>query len=273
MYDFYFGTPEEIIRDPKRFLLTIKRMLPRWCNSIPDSEYLAIHDLLAAVTLPERPVLVETGSGASTIVLCYWALATNGELYTWDIDGAKLAYLRGVLNDTLMRHFTDRNLHNHWKYVAFSSTSPHAGIPMLGELGKRVSACFLDSEHTLDTLMTEVRFLTPLLSDAALVCIDDGNYAYVHHNTAYINMVRRKQGLPPIPEAPGNLGQRFWQEVQHHLQHSFRSVEYLNDPYKQTYRSDLFWSYFRADRETMAGLQMEKTEDLEHRFDAWRVHR
>ena len=42
MYDFYFGTRKEIEEDPKNWLLTIKRMLPRWPNGIPDTEYIAL---------------------------------------------------------------------------------------------------------------------------------------------------------------------------------------------------------------------------------------
>ena len=70
MFDFYFGTREEIAQDEKKFLLSVKRMLPRWVNSIPDSEYLAIYDSLESLsTKSARPVIVETGAGASTIVL------------------------------------------------------------------------------------------------------------------------------------------------------------------------------------------------------------
>ena len=123
MYDFYFGTRDEIDSDPKKFLLTIKRMLPRWCNSIPDSEYLALYDVINGLPLPDKPVFVETGSGASTIILCYFALKTGGEVFTWDINGSKLAYLRSVLNDTLMRHYEEENLSNHWKYITFDSNS------------------------------------------------------------------------------------------------------------------------------------------------------
>ena len=117
MYDFYFGTKEQIEKNPKKFLLTIKRMMPRWCNSIPDSEYLAIYDAIEELQLPKNPVFIETGSGASTIILCYLALKNNGELYTWDINGSKLFYLRSIINDTLMGHFNDKNLNNHWKHI------------------------------------------------------------------------------------------------------------------------------------------------------------
>ncbi|BCB96317.1 hypothetical protein JZK55_12390 [Dissulfurispira thermophila] len=273
MYDFYFGKREDIEKDPKRFLLAIKRMLPRWCNSIPDSEYLALYDVLDDLKLLDKSVLVETGSGASTIVLCYFALKTGGELYTWDINGSKLAYLRSIINDTLMRHFVDKNITNHWKYVAFSSISEFAGVGMLKEMGKKVNACFFDSEHTLDVLMAELKGVTEILANEAVVAIDDGNYFYKSYNTAYINMIRAKHNLPPINESPDNIGRHFWEEVSEYLKKNFKNVEYIKDTYKQTYQTDIFWTYYKTDREVMSGLDMEKTDDLDHRFDAWKVWR
>lgn len=52
MYDFILGDKATILKnaeEEKKFLLSVKRMLPRWCNSIPDSEFLAIYDILADV--------------------------------------------------------------------------------------------------------------------------------------------------------------------------------------------------------------------------------
>lgn len=273
MYDFFLGNREEIDLNPQKYLLAIKRMLPRWCNSIPDSEYLAIYDTLAEISLPEGCVLVETGSGASTIVLCYFALKHSGELYTWDTNGSKLAYVRSILNDTLMKYFNNHNLNNHWKYVAFESTSDFVGIPMLSEMNKTVSACFLDSEHTLKVLMSEIRALKPLLTEGALVAIDDGNYRYKSYNTSYINMIRKKHNLTAIEDSSDNIGNFFWKEVEGFLRSNFTKVIHLNDSYKSNYISDIFWSYYKTDREIMAGLMMEKTDDLDHRFDAWRVWR
>lgn len=273
MYDFYFGSKEEIDKDPKTYLLNIKRMLPRWCNSIPDSEYLALYNLLSEVNFSKKPVLAETGSGASTIVLCYFALKHDGELFTWDTNGSKLFYLRAVLNDTLMNHFRDKNLNQHWKSIAFSSTSPFAGIRMLKEMNKKVSAMFLDSEHTLDTLMKEMQELSEIFSDSTLVAIDDGNYNCRFQNYAYINMIRKKQGLPPVQDSKDNIGKCFWEEIEFFLKSKFRKVEHLEDTYKTDYSTDLFWSYFKAHRNLAQELKMEKTDDLAHRFDAWRVER
>lgn len=271
MYDFYLGTQEEIKADPKKYLLTIKRMMPRWCNCIPDSEYLALYDLLAEHKFPKNPILVETGSGASSIVLCYFALLTDGELYTWDISGSKLFYLRSILNDTLMRYFNGKNLSNHWKYIAYDSNSEYAGINMLKELEKKVSACFFDSEHTLSVLMREIRSICELLAETAIVAIDDGNYNYRHQNLAYINMLRKKHDLPAIEDFPDNIGRSFWLEVNDYLIGKFKSVEYLADNYKKNYKADIFWDYYKNEREVTNKLSMEKSDDLEHRFDAWRV--
>ena len=46
MYDFYLGSREEIARDEIKFLIAIKRMMPRWVNSLPDSEFMALAQIL-----------------------------------------------------------------------------------------------------------------------------------------------------------------------------------------------------------------------------------
>lgn len=271
MYDFYFGSKKEIKDDPIKFLLTIKRMMPRWCNSIPDSEYIAIYDATKNIQLPKNPVFVETGSGSSTIILCYLALQNNGELYTWDINGSKLFYLRSIINDTLMKYFSDMNLNNHWKYIAYNSNSRFAGIDILKELNKKISACFLDSDHTLNVLKKEITSICKNCSKEAIISIDDGNYSYKYQNTAYINMIRKKQELPPIDNPSDNNSGHFWKEIDNILRKKFKNVEHIKDSYKTKYQSDIFWSYYNSDREIMGKLSMEKTKDLEHRFDAWKI--
>ncbi len=271
MYDFYFGSREKIESDQERYLLFIKRMLPRWTNSIPDSEYLALHHLLAAADFEgRRPVFVETGVGASSIPLLHHAFKNEGVLYSWDMNGLKGAYLRGVMTDTLAAHH-EKALTRHWKFIAYNSHSAGAGLPILGELGVQVDFCFLDSEHTRDVLLGEVERLQPFLRDGAVVAIDDANYDYVHTNTAYVNMVRKKVGLGPLEDPPGNRGKVFYQDVEDFLKTRWKQVEHLSDTYKTSYRSDLFWSYYDADRQAMGEQGMEKLGALEHRFDSWRV--
>ena len=46
MYDFYFTDIKNIKKNPEKFLIFVKRLLPRWANGIPDSECIAIFKLL-----------------------------------------------------------------------------------------------------------------------------------------------------------------------------------------------------------------------------------
>ena len=68
MYDFYFGSQKDINNDEEKYLLSIKRMMPKWMNSIPDTEFIAINEVSKKVE-KENPVFVETGLGASSIIL------------------------------------------------------------------------------------------------------------------------------------------------------------------------------------------------------------
>ena len=138
MYDFILGDKETILQnndEEKKYLLSVKRMLPRWCNSIPDSEFLAIYDVLNEEgSKVEKPVYVETGSGASTIVLFWFAMKNGGKLYTWDTNGSKLHFLRNVIQDAILRVFQDYSIWQVWCPVAMMSTSPYAGITALQEI-------------------------------------------------------------------------------------------------------------------------------------------
>jgi predicted O-methyltransferase YrrM len=271
MYDFYFGTKEEIIDQEDKYLIFVKHMLPRWCNSIPDSEYLAIHTAIKSLDLnSKKPVFVETGAGASTIALLYHAMQTDGVLYSWDINGPKGAFLRSVFADTLSLHL-GKNIFDHWKFVAYSSLSDQLGLDILGELGLAVDFCFLDSEHTKEVLLGETKRVCRYLREGAILAIDDANYDYVHTNTAYINMQRKKLGLKPIGDISGNQCDPFYVEVERFLATKWEKVQHLDDSYKKEFKKDIFWSYYGADREVMGKEGMEKLGNLDHRFDSWQV--
>lgn len=270
MFDFYFGSKKEIEENEADFILFIKRMMPRWCNSIPDSECIALLDLLNTLPDKERPVIVETGTGASTIPLLYYAVKNNGVLYTWDTNQNKLAYIRNLCNDTIFNHFK-KSIFDHWKYIGYQSTSEHLGIPILKELNEKVDFCFFDSEHTSNNLLEELSSVNPVLNDGAIVAIDDANYNYINTNFAYINIFRKKLGLTPVESPEENIGNHFYEDVYSYLKQHWNTVEYLNDTYKENYSDDIFWSYYSSDRKAIASVGMEKTDELHHRFDSWMV--
>ena len=269
MYDFYLGSKKEISSDEENFLISIKRMLPKWMNSIPDSEYLALHRVTSMIE-KDKSVFVETGVGASSIALLFNAIKNDGVLYSWDTNGEKASQIRTVCTETLCQYF-DCNINKHWKVIDYFSTSPYAGLPMLAELDLNVDLFFHDSEHVLSVILDELRSVTPLLSDDAVICMDDANYDFKHTNTAFINVVRKKLGLPPIGDLDDNHSKEFYIEVEDYLKRKFHRVTKIEDTYKEEYREDLYFTYFNNELQIKSSLKMENLDLIEHRFDAWRL--
>jgi len=173
MYDFLLGSANENIKNEKGFLLAIKRMLPKWMNSVPDSEYLAISDIIKSY-LKSKVTLVETGVGASTIVLFYWAARRGGKLFSWDTNGEKASQIRGVLTETIGKNF-GIDVCKSWHFVNSESLSEYTGLGILKELGEKVDLFFHDSEHTLDTILAEISLIKTVLKNKSIICLDDAN--------------------------------------------------------------------------------------------------
>lgn len=273
MYDFYFGEPQQVLENDKDFLLTVKRMMPRWCNSIPDSEFMAIYNDLAGSQIANPAssgVIIETGCGASTIVLAHFAFKFGKTLYTWDINQNKLSYIKSIIVDTIEKLFR-RSVYEHWIPVPYVSTSQDLGLPILKELGKRVDFGFFDSEHTHAVLGPELDLALELVNDGAVIALDDANYNFKFKNTAYINVMRKKLGLGPVASDASNLGDSFCDMAHARIRQKFPASVKIDDTYKKDYKNDLFWQYFANDRNIMNNLEMEKLSQLEHRYDSFRI--
>lgn len=274
MYDFYFGTDENIAKDEIKYLISIKRMMPRWINSIPDSEFIALARLLneqgsVARKTNDDFIAVETGAGASSLAFIFYAIKYNGIAFTWDINGEKGSHIRTVCTETMGNYFK-KTINEHWKLVAFDSTSPYLGLAILKELDLKVDIFFHDSEHVWNTIEKELKEITPLLKEGAVVALDDANQDFLHTNIAYINTFRKKLNLSSI-ELPDNRTEPFYKKVEELLSVYWSDVEYLADIYKEKYTSDPYFSYYNAEFEVKANLGTERTEALEHRFDSWRI--
>lgn len=272
MYDFFLGTPEEIAADEARYLVAIKRMMPRWVNSMPDSEFRAIAQLLdeRGAASGGDFVAVETGAGASTLALVFYAMKHGGIAYSWEMNSAKGSVIRQVCTETMARYFR-RPVDEHWRLVSFNSVSPHLGLASLCELCRHVDLFFHDSEHTWNTIRGELESVVPLLRDDSVVALDDANLNWLHTNVGYVNTFRRKLGLPDIDEPADNRVEPFWIETERLLSERFDRVEHLPDLYKEGYRTDPYFAYYDAEFWIKAGFGTERDESLEHRFDSWRV--
>lgn len=275
MYDFFLGSREDIAANETKFLIAVKRMMPRWVNSLPDTEFLSLVALLdeqarAARDAGRRFVAVETGAGASTLAFAYCAMKYDGIAYSWDYNGEKGSLIRTVCTETMGNVF-GKHVDTHWKLVAHDSLSPYLGLPVLSDLVDHVDMFFHDSEHTWNAVHAELKAVNPLLVEGAVVALDDANQDYLHTNMAYINTFRRKLGLSAIERTADNTSSPFYQEAQRFLQANWGEVDYLPDLYKKNVKNDPYFAYFDAEFDIKAELGTERIEKLEHRFDSWRV--
>jgi hypothetical protein len=274
MYDFYLGSAEAIANDESRYLISVKRMMPRWINSLPDSEFLALAAVLDAQGAAARDagrsfVAVETGAGASTLALAFYAMKYDGTALSWDMNAAKGSAIRQVAVETMADHF-GRHVNAHWRLVASDSLSPYLGLPVLPDLVDHVDVSFHDSEHTWRVLGAELEAVFPEMADGGVVALDDANMAWEHTNVAYVNTFRRKLGLGDVPPIEGNEGEPFHARAARLMDERFERVEHLPDVYKQRYREDPYFAYFNAEFDINVALG-DYDEGLEHRFDSWRV--
>ena len=163
MYDFYFGEKELIKQNPEDFLIFCKRLLPRWINGIPDSECISIFRTLRSIG-KTRPIILETGCGASTLAMFLYAVLNEGKIYSWDTNGSKGSFLRTVISEAICRPL-EVDLYKFWTFIGFDSTNKHVGIPVIQELGHKADFCYFDSWHTLEHLLRELKCFETVAND------------------------------------------------------------------------------------------------------------
>lgn len=270
MYNFYYGTRATIRKDPLRFLLAVKRALPRFANSLPDSAFTHLFDLLSTTVTTRRPVFVETGVGSSTLLLIYFAMLRGGHVLSWDTNSAKASLVRQACADAIEPYF-GLSISKHWTFVSSDSLSPHTGLPILPQLAKKVDLSVHDSDHTWATIKGEIEAVVPLLSDGAVVCVDDANQTSVHTYEPIINVTRRKLNLPPIQPLPGNQGVPHYEQIPVLLARHFSGVLLRRGDFDAYLKNDIYYAWYEVDRASMGEVGMERFKTLKGRFGAWQV--
>jgi hypothetical protein len=272
MYDFHYGSRDEILQNTEGFLVFVKRLLPRWINGIPDSECLAIFRSLDSLKNPAQgtQVLVETGCGASTLAMVLWSIVNDGHVYSWDINGSKGSFLRSVISEAICRPL-GVDIYKYWTFIPFNSTNDQIGIPVLGELKQRASFGYFDSWHTLEHLKREIECFESVASNEFVIALDDAYYTKKIENYSYINVLRAKLGLLAVEEPSYNVCDPFYLVVDDYLRGKYEYVEKYVDSYKAEFRDDIFFVYYGDDRRVMNDLGMEQSASLANRFEAWVV--
>ena len=68
MFDFIFSNKRNILKNPEKFIIFVKKLLPKYANSLPDSAAISIFREIKKLKGANN-LIIETGVGASTIVL------------------------------------------------------------------------------------------------------------------------------------------------------------------------------------------------------------
>lgn len=161
---------------------------------------MAIYRILKQIK-SDRPILLETGCGASTLAMFLYCALNNGKMFSWDTNGSKGLFLKSVISEAICRSL-NVNIYKIWSFIGFDSTSQQVGIPVLKELGEKVDFGFFDSWHTLDHLMREIKCFHQVVNNNFFLALDDAYYTNKSENYSYLNMIRKKLSLDQFKNRP-----------------------------------------------------------------------
>ena len=172
MFDYFYDNKKNILNNPEKFIIFVKRLLPKYLNSLPDSAVISIFREIKKLKGVNN-LIIETGVGASTIVLFVASYIYKKKLFTFDINPDKISLIRQVINDAICSPLK-AYIFDYWTYVPSNSLDKYTGIPALKELKKKPQYAFFDSSHSLEHLKKEVIEFTKIASKKFILGIDDG---------------------------------------------------------------------------------------------------
>ncbi len=271
MYNYIFGG--NLKKDPKSFLLFVKRLMPRWVNSIPDSECIAIFEILNKQRLKKRKplIIIETGCGASTIALIVHCCIYGGEVYSWDINQSRGSYLRNLFTETIGLHFK-KDINKIWNFIGFDSIDKNIGIGVLKEMKKKADFGFFDSLHTTEHVKKELKQFLNISSKSFIAAFDDAYLNKKYLNVGYINVMRMKLNLKKIKDPENNLSGTIWEEALKLLREKFKKVKIIKNSFKKNARKDIYFDYFSPDRKVAMKTNMENDSKRLDTFVAFQIN-
>ena len=272
MYDFVYGDRKKILSNSKDYLLFVKRLLPRWANGIPDTECLALFELLETLRKKNKKKLnlVETGSGASSLAMFLHCAINGGKMFSWDTNPSKGSFLRKVASESIGKSL-GVDVNKIWTFIPYNSTDKNIGISVLKELKTKANFCFFDSLHTLDHILNELSMFLKIADKRFILAFDDAYYNKKSVNYSYVNMLRKKLKLKTIQEPKSNFSNKYFYEIENYLKQKKIKFKKIKTSYKKTYKKDIFFKYFMQDRKFMNKMGMEEKNQLKNRLEVFLI--
>lgn len=246
MYNYIFGSKKKILKNPKNFLIFVKRLLPKYANSLPDSGAITLFDMVKKLG-NKKSSIIETGVGASTISLFLASYIYNKKLYSFDHNPDKISLLRTVINESIC---TPLNIDpaNFWTPIPSNSVDKYTGINCLSEFKQNFNFGFFDSAHSLKFLQEEVEAFCNIANKKFLLGIDDGekiNNKNFHFD--FVNMIRTKIKLKKIKNPKSNKCDYFYKEIHRYLVNRSKKVVKLKTFFSNNLENDLYFNFFGND--------------------------
>mgnify|MGYP006099488315 CR=1 FL=1 len=246
MYNYIYGTKKQILNAPEDFLIFVKRLLPKYANSLPDSAIPTFYEQIKKLKGNSNS-LVETGVGASTIILFFLAYKFKKKLYSFDYNPDKISLVRGVINEAICLPL-NININDYWVPIPSNSTDKYTGINCLSEFKDKFDFGFFDSAHSLNILIGEISAFQKIATKNFILGIDDGNHfnnKYFHFD--FVNMIRTKLNLKKIKNPTDNKCDYFYKEIYSHLKDTSKHVKRLPTFFEKNFENDLYFNFFGND--------------------------
>ena len=148
MQSYIFGNKIDIKKNKLEYLIFLKRLLPREFNSIPES--LAI--TLFEETKKSKKVILETGTGASTVALFLGCYFNKKKLITYEINKNRISFIKKFIQINIC-NYLNINLSKYWISKNANSINAKKGIDNLKE---RPSLFYIDSNHNINHIYKEI---------------------------------------------------------------------------------------------------------------------
>ncbi len=246
MYNYLFGSKRDILKNPKNFLIFVKRLLPKYANSIPDSGAITLFDMVKRLGT-KKSSIIETGVGASTIALFLASFFFNKKLYSFDHNPDKISLLRTVINESICTPLNIKSS-DYWIPIPSSSNDEFTGINCLLEFKENFNFGFFDSAHSLNILLKEILSFHKIANNKFILGIDDGekvNNKEFHYD--FTNMIRSKIKLKKIKNPKTNQCDFFFNEVEKFLSERSKKTRKLKTFFEKNFEKDLYFNYFGYD--------------------------
>ena len=187
MQSYIFGTKRHINKFKIEYLIFLKRLLPREFNSIPES--LAI--TLFQETKKSKKVILETGTGASTISLFLGCYFNKKKLITFDLNKERISYIKKFIQINIC-DYLNININKYWISKNVNSVNYKKGI---NSLRVQPSLFFLDSNHNIDHIYKEINQCERIADNKFYMIFDDMNFIYENKNSKYLEMIKFKKKI------------------------------------------------------------------------------